>query len=84
MIKHGDELASIGDLKLPQLRQNKEKLWARNGPSILIVKPNDLSRGTLYGDKIVGYEMPYLNSVDIDGMDDLKIAEALIQGGHNN
>ena len=82
MIKHGNELASIGDLKLPQLRQNKEKLWARNGPSVLIIKPDDLSRGTLYGDKIVGYEMPYLTSVDIDGMDDLKIAESLIQSGH--
>lgn len=61
-------------------RQDKPKVYARNGPAILI---NDckslLERGTLYPNKVAYYEMDTFSSHDIDNMEDLQIAEMLLR-----
>jgi CMP-N,N'-diacetyllegionaminic acid synthase len=60
-------------------RQEKEKLFARNGPAILIVSAADaLARGRLYGERVMGFEMDRLSSLDIDDPIDLEIARHLL------
>lgn len=59
-------------------RQEKAVAYARNGPAILIVSTKDvLERGRLYGERVLGYEMDRLSSLDIDDPLDLEMARAL-------
>lgn len=59
-------------------RQDKETLFARNGPAILIVSADDvLERGRLYGERVLGFEMDKLHSFDIDDPMDLEMAKCL-------
>jgi CMP-N-acetylneuraminic acid synthetase len=62
----------------PTLRQHKERLWARNGPAVLVLRPALIRAGRLYSDNTYGYEMDRLASLDIDGPDDLAVAELLM------
>lgn len=60
-------------------RQEKEKLFARNGPAILIVSAADAQlRGRLYGERVLGFEMDRLSSLDIDEPIDLEMARHLL------
>ena len=59
-------------------RQRKETLYARNGPSILMVKRETVEKeNSLYGARIMPLMMDSLHSIDIDTMEDLEIARAL-------
>jgi CMP-N-acetylneuraminic acid synthetase len=59
-------------------RQEKAVAYARNGPAILIVSARDvLEHGRLYGERVLGYEMDRLSSLDIDDPLDLEMARAL-------
>ena len=59
-------------------RQEKAVTFARNGPAILIVSARDvLEHGRLYGERVLGYEMDRLSSLDIDDPLDLDMARAL-------
>ncbi|HZS83296.1 MAG TPA: acylneuraminate cytidylyltransferase family protein [Stellaceae bacterium] len=60
------------------LRQKKERLWARNGPAVLVLRPEIVRAGMLYTDRSFGYEMSREDSLDIDGPDDLRLAELLL------
>jgi CMP-N-acetylneuraminic acid synthetase len=60
-------------------RQDKQKLWARNGPAILIANPTDIRQGRLYGDRVIGYEMDACSSLDVDSPDDLARAERALR-----
>lgn len=59
-------------------RQDMERLYARNGPAILIVKRSLIETGRLYGNVIVGYPMSHEDSVDVDDQADLLYAEFLL------
>lgn len=60
-------------------RQEKEKLFARNGPAILIVSAGDAQlHGRLYGERVLGFEMDRLSSLDIDDPIDLEMARHLL------
>lgn len=60
-------------------RQEKETLFARNGPAILIVSASDaVGRSRLYGERVIGYAMDPLSSLDIDHPLDLEMARALV------
>ncbi len=60
-------------------RQEKAQLFARNGPAILIVSASDVvERRRLYGDRVLGFEMDRLSSLDIDDPTDLEIARCLL------
>lgn len=66
-------------------RQDKPRVYARNGPAILALQRRTLDSGRLYGDKVMPYIMSPLESIDIDDHDDLTLVEALIQSqGLNN
>lgn len=60
-------------------RQEKELLFARNGPAILIVSAHDIvTRNRLYGERVLGFEMDRLSSFDIDDPTDLEMARHII------
>lgn len=59
-------------------RQDKDPLWARNGPAVLVVRPAVLRRDELYGERTVPYPMSEADSVDIDEPADLELAERLL------
>jgi CMP-N-acetylneuraminic acid synthetase len=61
----------------PTTRQAKERLYARNGPAILALRPSALGDG-LYDGNVVAYVMEEHDSLDIDTPHDLEVAEALL------
>jgi CMP-N,N'-diacetyllegionaminic acid synthase len=60
-------------------RQDKPRVFARNGPAILAVRSAVLRRGALYGEPTLGYTMSAADSLDIDDPDDLWLAEQYIR-----
>ncbi|OHA07009.1 MAG: hypothetical protein A3B34_00130 [Candidatus Sungbacteria bacterium RIFCSPLOWO2_01_FULL_54_21] len=61
-------------------RQDKQKIYARNGPAVLAIKRATLmEKNSLYGDTIVPYIMPPEYSLDIDTPLDLELAEFLLK-----
>lgn len=62
------------------LRQEKPRLYARNGPAVYAAYVDSLrARGDLYGGATIGYEMSPLHSVDVDDADDLTLCEGLLR-----
>jgi len=62
-------------------RQDKKTYVARNGPAVLAVRAELVLSGALYGREVVGISMTALESIDIDGPDDLRLAEAILKLG---
>lgn len=61
-------------------RQNLPRLFARNGPAVLVARvATILTRRSFYGERVAGYEMDRGTSVDIDDRDDLELAELWLQ-----
>ncbi len=60
-------------------RQDKPRLYARNGPAVLVVRRGTLEGGELYGERTLPYEMDAASSLDIDAPDDLVLAEFWLQ-----
>ncbi|MHC4052575.1 acylneuraminate cytidylyltransferase family protein [Bradyrhizobium sp. 25ACV] len=63
-------------------RQDKEVLFGRNGPAILVVRSEVLDSGVLYGNPTIGFEMDEAASIDIDTPDDLRLADHLLRTGY--
>ena len=59
-------------------RQDKPRVFARNGPAVLAVRVAALARGSLYGDDCRPLVMDPESSVDIDGPADFEYAEFLL------
>ena len=49
----------------------------RNG-ALAVVRRNTLLKGSLYGERVLGYEMPEERSIDINTPFDMKVAELLL------
>ena len=58
---------------------NPQNIVIRNGPAILINSTKTILSGKLYSDKIFTYEMAHWESIDIDTIEDLLIAETLMK-----
>ena len=56
----------------------ENRIFARNGPAVLVFKPSILETGSLYGARSSFYEMSQENSIDIDTLIDFKFAEYLL------
>lgn len=56
-------------------RQDKPRLFARNGPSILAMKRSVVESGRLYGDHVRPFLMSAEESVDVDEIGDLSLVE---------
>ncbi|MDQ3822052.1 MAG: acylneuraminate cytidylyltransferase family protein [Actinomycetota bacterium] len=77
------KLMAIADGRLVRLgsdppdRHVGEKMYARNGPAVLALRPERLG-DDLYGGDCRPYVMELLDSVDVDGPHDLELAEFLL------
>ena len=79
MRQEGNRLAPVGDSSLRLRRQDKPRLFARNGPAVAAVRTSVLvDRGTLYGPDTRGLIMSREDSIDIDDAFDLELAELLL------
>jgi len=63
-----------------QRRQDKPRVYARNGPAILVTRLSVVERtGSLYGESIIPYVMEGFESIDIDEPTDIQLAEFLLR-----
>ena len=60
-------------------RQDKPKVYARNGPAVLICHPDTLLAGELYGQISLPYLMSEEDSLDVDEPRDLIFAEEALR-----
>jgi len=60
-------------------RQDKPRVFARNGPAVLAVRAAVLERGSLYGDDCRPLMMAEDESIDIDTAADLEYAEHVLR-----
>lgn len=68
-------LPFIENQTVPTRRQDKPKVFARNGPAILVCDPGTILAGQLYGNRCQPYFMSMEDSLDIDAPSDLALAE---------
>lgn len=61
----------LGNNNTIMRRQDKPRIYARNGPAILVCAPDTLRSGELYGNRCVPYVMRQHDSLDIDEPEDL-------------
>ncbi len=80
-------LQLVGDRVVPYLevpaatrRQDKQVLYARNGPAVVVTRPAVARGGSLYGPDTRPYVMAARESLDIDEPADLELAECLLSG----
>ena len=59
-------------------RQDKPRVWARNGPAVLAVRTSVLERGSLYGEDCRPLMMTPEESIDLDTRLDLDLLECLL------
>lgn len=62
-------------------RQEKPRLYARNGPAVLVVRSHVVEGGCLYRGVVRPLEMNRVDSVDVDDMTDLLLAEFWLSRG---
>jgi CMP-N,N'-diacetyllegionaminic acid synthase len=74
MARDGERLVALGT-EAPH--RHHEALYARNGPAVLALRPDRLG-DDLYGGDCRPYLMDPLDSIDVDGPDDLRLAELLL------
>ena len=60
-------------------RQDKPRVYARNGPAVLVVRRKVVESGKLYGEVVRPLEMSMADSVDVDDSSDLALAEFWLQ-----
>jgi len=74
----GDRLAPLVDGPPILRRQDKPRVYARNGPAVLAVRTSVLEAGSLYGNDCRAVIMTPEESVDVDTALDLEIVEYLL------
>jgi CMP-N,N'-diacetyllegionaminic acid synthase len=68
----------VPDDELVLRRQDVQPLFARNGPAILILGVKQIRRGYFYSGVTVPFVMSLNDSLDIDTMEDLKLASDIL------
>lgn len=77
----GERLRPFLDGDTVTRRQDKPRVFARNGPAVVAVRTRVLEEGSLYGNDCRPLLMDVAESVDVDGPDDLALAERLLGDG---
>lgn len=75
-LNHPKILKKYINKKTIPLRQNKKKYYGKNGAAISITKIDKIHK-YIDGGKLIGYEMSKLKSIDIDDMDDFRLASII-------
>ena len=60
-------------------RQDKPRVYARNGPAVLALRREVIEQDRLFGDIVLPLEMNRIASIDIDDLHDLVLAEFWIK-----
>lgn len=68
----------LKDEKFIGRRQDKPLVFARNGPAVLVSAAATLRAEELYGANCIPYVMPANESLDIDSLEDLSLAEQIL------
>jgi CMP-N,N'-diacetyllegionaminic acid synthase len=71
-------LRPLADGQAVLRRQDKRRLYARNGPAVLALRTGQLERGSLYGGDTRALLMSPEDSLDIDGPWDLMLLEFIL------
>lgn len=80
MVMEGGILKSYESGPQVLRRQDKQKVYARNGPAVLAIKRTTLTeKNSLYGEATASFIMPTEFSIDIDMPFDLEMAEFLLK-----
>jgi CMP-N-acetylneuraminic acid synthetase len=74
----GDRLVSFSDGPPVLRRQDKPRVFARNGPAVLAVRAGVLASGSLYGKDVRPLIMDSEESLDIDTPADLELLECYL------
>lgn len=77
-LESGGRIVPYLEGELVARREDKPKLYARNGPAVLITKKELIESGKLYGKNVYHFEMEKEVSVDIDEKFDITLAELLL------
>ena len=72
----------LSKIKYSTRRQDKSQVFSRNGAAIYITKRNKIS-DYIYGGNLICYKMSLSDSVDIDNMNDFRIAEQKLNARKN-
>ena len=75
--------SNVSSIGLKRNESNKN-IFLRNGPAIAVVKKETILSGSLYGDRIIGFEMPLERSIDINNLYDFKIANLALRNINTN
>ncbi|NKB76638.1 MAG: acylneuraminate cytidylyltransferase family protein [Gammaproteobacteria bacterium] len=76
MIEEGNYVHPVGGDIGRLRRQEKTHYVARNGPAILITSPATVENyQSLYGERTLSYKMSRMESMDIDGLEDIWYVE---------
>ena len=65
--------------QLPVRRQAFEKVYIRNGAIYITKKDTLMEKNTIIGDYPICYEMPFIQSINIDEVSDFSLAEVIIE-----
>jgi CMP-N-acetylneuraminic acid synthetase len=71
----GDRLVARAE---PSRRQDKQILYARNGPAVLALRAATLG-DELFGGDVRAFVMDERDSLDVDTLDDLELAALLLR-----
>ncbi len=78
MTLEGDRLHPCTAGPIAPRRQDKARVYARNGPAVLAVRTRTLEAGSLYGEDTRALVMSPRESLDIDAPWDFELAELLV------
>ena len=83
-LENGELEPFLAQQPQPLRRQEKPRVYARNGPAVLIGRAGRvLADESLYGGRVVPYVMPAEDSLDIDTPFDLELAAWLLKRRQN-
>jgi N-acylneuraminate cytidylyltransferase/CMP-N,N'-diacetyllegionaminic acid synthase len=69
----------LNDAQPVTRRQDKPRVYARNGPAVLVCRPATIRNRELYGERCVPYFMSRRDSLDVDEPFDLELINALLR-----
>ena len=78
-LKEGRLVSYLAGAPVLTRREDKPRVYSRNGPAVLVCRPETLRANELYGDRCIPYLMSARESIDVDDPLDLEIAECLMR-----
>lgn len=78
-LENGQLTSYLDAGRLITRRQDKPRVYARNGPAVLVCRPSAIRKQDFYGEYCVPYLMSRKDSLDVDEPFDLELVDALLR-----